>query len=146
MGDYMEEIKSKGDANYRVKRKPKGYQEPYNNISYKVNTTDTYIVFKKYINGKPFYMIGVSKKCYDKRIWGYKVVRFNNGIELEDRSVIKIIKGFEDFYYKKQPNGVRKTEFPLHIEEFELYDTPESLKNRATKEYIEEKEKLDFFK
>lgn len=109
-----------------------------NNIIYKINTEDFYIVHKSYNKGKPVYMIPLKKKYYDKYLWGYKPVRFNRGVELEDKSIIKIISGFEDFYVNFNSQH-KYTTSVIVITKFELYETPEVLEKKALREYDTEK-------
>lgn len=106
-----------------------------NNISYKINTEDFYIVHKSYMNGKPIYMIPLKKRYYDKWVWGYKPIRFKRGIEIEDKSIIKIIRGFEDIDIKLNTQGNKHTLSIIVITEFELYQSPEVLEKKAIREY-----------
>lgn len=119
------------DGNYILKE---------NNISYKINTEDFYIVHKSYSKGKPFYMIPLKKRYYDQWIWGYKPIRFNRGVELEDKSIIKIISGFEDIDINYSVDKQNKyTLSIIVITKFELYETPEVLEKKALREYESQK-------
>lgn len=111
-----------------------------NNISYKINTEDFYIVHKSYIDGKPAYVIPLKKRYYDKWVWGYKPIRFKRGIEIEDKSIIKIIRGFEDIDIKLNTKGNKHTLSIIVITEFELYQSPEVLEKKAIREYTQDKE------
>lgn len=110
-----------------------------NNISYKINTEDFYIVHKSYLNGKPMYVIPLKKRYYDKWVWGYKPIRFKRGIEIEDKSIIKIIRGFEDIDIKLNTKGNKHTLSIIVITEFELYQSPEVLEKKALREYETQK-------
>ena len=57
------------------------------------------MIFKNEYNDKPFYTIGLSKK--DKNgnyINGYMNVNFKKGVELENKTKIKIKNAWLDFY------------------------------------------------
>lgn len=129
----------------RRRKKENGvYLNENNNISYKINTNDFYIVHKGYCRGKPVYMIPVKKRYYNYWRYGYKPIRFNRGVELEDKSIIKIISGFEDLDIKNTYGKQYKyTTSIIVITEFELYETPEALEKKAIKDY--ELQKRDKF-
>ena len=56
------------------------------------------IIFRKDFDGKPRYTLGLSKKDKDNNlVKGYITVRFRNGIELENKTRIKIKKAFFEF-------------------------------------------------
>lgn len=132
--------------NHHKKREDGTYFNENNNISYQINTNDRYIVHKSYLKGKPMYMIPVKKRYYDRWQYGYKPIRFKRGVELEDKSIIRIVAGFEDFDIKSGvgANGNYKyTTSIIVITEFELYETPESLEKKALKDY--ELQKQDKF-
>ncbi|WP_440336989.1 hypothetical protein [Megamonas funiformis] len=68
-------------------------------IGYKINTKNTYKVYKNSYNGKDFYKIQVKKKNYDGTSTSfYKQIRFVKCTPPEDGEIIKIHKGFEDLY------------------------------------------------
>lgn len=56
------------------------------------------IIFRKEFDGKPRYTLGLSKKDKDNNIVrGYITVRFKNGVELENKTRIKIKKAYFEF-------------------------------------------------
>lgn len=76
------------------------------------------MVFRKDYNGKVFYNIGITQTQPDgQKINGYMPVRFKRGVELENKSKIKIKQAFENFYKKGFD-----TIFYLQITDFELLD------------------------
>lgn len=130
--------------NRHIKKKSIEYLNENNNISYRINTNDFYIVHKGYCRGKPVYMIPVRKRYYNYWRYGYKPIRFNRDVELEDKSIIKIISGFEDLDIKNTYGKQHKyTTSIIVITEFELYETPEVLEKKAIKDY--ELQKRDKF-
>lgn len=132
--------------NRHIKKKSIEYLNENNNISYRINTNDFYIVHKSYCRGKPVYMIPVKKRYYNYWRYGYKPIRFNRGVELEDKSIIKIISGFEDLdikYGLNSSGNYKYTTSIIVITEFELYETPEVLEKKAIKDY--ELQKRDKF-
>lgn len=65
-----------------------------------------------------FYKIGVVQNLPDgQKLKGYKPVKFKRGVEVADRTRIKIKQAFENFY-KKGYDYV----FYLQINEFEILD------------------------
>ena len=74
------------------------------------------MVFRKDYNGKPSYSLGLSKKDKDgKYINGYVKVNFKKGVELENKSKIKIKNAWLDFYKDNE-----KTIPTIFINEFEM--------------------------
>lgn len=76
------------------------------------------MIFKNEYNDKPFYTIGLSKK--DKNgnyINGYMNVSFKKGVELENKTRIKIKEAWMDFYKKDV-----KTIPIIFINDFEIVD------------------------
>lgn len=57
------------------------------------------MIFRKDYNGKPSYSLGLSKKDKDgKFVNGYIKVNFKKGVELNNKSKIKIKNAWIDFY------------------------------------------------
>lgn len=78
------------------------------------------MVFRKDYNGKPSYSLGLSKKDKDgKYINGYVKVNFKKGVELDNKSKIKIKNAWLDFYKDNE-----KTIPTIFINEFEIIDEP----------------------
>lgn len=74
------------------------------------------LVFRKDYNGKPSYSLGLSKKSKEGNyINGYIKVNFRKGVDLNNKSKIKIKNGWLDFYKDGE-----KTVPTLFIDEFEL--------------------------
>ena len=70
-------------------------------IDYKLKPDKEYMVFKTEFKGIPYYKIQITRKDANGNvIKGYKPIRLRKGMELQDRSIIKIKKAFEDFYVK----------------------------------------------
>lgn len=107
-------------------------QEEINTIKYKIVSGREYTISRQDFNGKTFYSIPLKKNNQDgTEVFGKKIVRFRNGIELQDKTRIKIISAFEDFYQKDRYN----TMFTLFITEFEITGQPESVINEAYNEF-----------
>lgn len=141
----MEKKELPKSFNHHTKKEDGTYFNENNNISYQINTNDYYVVHKGYHNGKPVYMIPVRKRYYDSWRYGYKPIRFKRGVELEDKSVIRIVKGFEDFDIQKTSGKQHKyTTSIIVITEFELYETPEVLEKKAIRDYeLQKKDKFN---
>lgn len=72
------------------------------------------IIFRKDYNGKPSYSLGLSKKNKDGEfINGYIKVNFRKGVDLNNKTKIKIKNGWLDFYKDED-----KTVPTLFIDEF----------------------------
>ena len=79
------------------------------------------IIFRKDYNGKPSYSLGLSKKDKDgKFINGYIKVNFKKGTDLKNKTKIKIINSWLDFYKDGD-----KTIPTLFINEYEIVSEPE---------------------
>ena len=83
---------------------------------YKINIGDVVTIERQDYNGYVFYKIPVSKRTKDGVLNAYKSVRFNTGIELNDKTTIKIKDMFEDFYMANKYNAT----FTLFISDFEI--------------------------
>lgn len=76
------------------------------------------IIFKNEYNDKPYYTIGLSKKDKDgKYINGYMNVSFKKGVELANKTKIKIKSAWLDFYKKDV-----KTIPSIFINDFEIVE------------------------
>lgn len=59
------------------------------------------MIFRKDFNGKPYYSIGLSRTNKNgEYINGYCPIYFRNGVELENKTKIKIKDAWLDFYLK----------------------------------------------
>lgn len=79
-------------------------------------------IYRKDFEGKPSYSLGLSKKNKEKNEYtnGFIKVNFRKGTDLKNKTKIKIIDGWLDFYL----NG--KTTIPtLFINDFEITEEPE---------------------
>lgn len=143
----MEKLPLPQNFNRHKKRADGTYFNEDNNISYQINTKDYYVVHKRYLRGKPIYMLPVRKRYYNRWRYGYKPIRFMRGIELEDKSIIRIVEGFEDLDIKSGVNmttgNYKYTTSIIVITDFEVYETPELLEKKALKDY--ELQKQDKF-
>ena len=101
-------------------------------IGYKIVAGKDYMVFRSEYNGKIFYNIQVSKKNYDgtKEV-AYKSIRFKQGVDVPDRTIIIPKAGFEDFYKKDKYTTI----FTLVITDFEIKENKELDKSSAIEEY-----------
>lgn len=74
------------------------------------------MVFRKDYNGKPSYSLGLSKKDREgKFINGYIKANFKKGIELNNKTKIKIKNAWLDFYKDNE-----KTMPTIFINEFDI--------------------------
>ena len=78
------------------------------------------IIFRKDYNGKPSYTLGLSKKDKDGQfIHGYIKVNFRKGVELENKTKIKVKDGWLDFYKDED-----KTIPTIFINEYDVIEEP----------------------
>lgn len=99
-----------------------------NSIGYKIIAGREYTVQRQDYNGKTYYKIPVKKNHQDgTEEFGLKQVRFKKDVELQDKTKIKILNGFEDFYQKDKYNTI----FTLVITEFEITEQPAEVVNQA---------------
>lgn len=78
------------------------------------------MIFRKDYNGKPSYSLGLSKKDKDgKFVNGYIKVNFKKGVELNNKSKIKIKNAWIDFYKDNE-----KTIPTIFINEFDIIEQP----------------------
>ena len=93
-----------------------------------MNISNEYAVtiFKNVNDYGTFYKVGLTKKDVDgKYINGYKDIRFNKGVELEDKTKIYLKKAWLTFYIKD-----KKTIDYIFCSEFETVEEAiESAKN-----------------
>lgn len=82
------------------------------------------IIFRKDFNDKPIYSMGLSKKrkdgSYDK---GYIGVNFKKGVDIQNRTKIKIKEAWLSFYLKD-----KKTIPTIFINDYEIVATPNTEK------------------
>ena len=98
------------------------------------------MVFRKDYNGKPSYSLGLSKKDKDgKYINGYVKVNFKKGVELDNKSKIKIKNAWLDFYKDNE-----KTIPTIFINEFEMSQDGEKQEEKNPLEEFGEHITTDF--
>lgn len=74
------------------------------------------MIFKTDFNGVPRYSVGLSRKNKDGSYTrGYMIVNFRNGVELENKTQIRINSAWLDFYKDKDD----KTVPYIFVNEFE---------------------------
>lgn len=92
-------------------------------IVHKVQAGYNYTVFKNENNGRAYYKIGIEQKQFDgQKIRGYMPVKFKKGVELEDKTRIKIKQGVENFYFKAEDTRHYNPIFYIQINDFEIID------------------------
>lgn len=85
-----------------------------------ITSNKTEMIFRKEFDGKPVYSIGLSRKNKDgDYINGYITANFRDGVDIPDRSRIKINNAWLSFY--KKENITIPTIF---ISDFELVGEP----------------------
>ena len=98
------------------------------------------MVFRKDYNGKPSYSLGLSKKDKDgKYINGYVKVNFKKGVELNNKSKIKITNAWLDFYKDNE-----KTIPTIFINDFEITQDGEKQEEKNPFEEFGEHITTDF--
>lgn len=114
-------------------------------ISYRVNTTNKYIVFKSSYGGKDFYKIRLEKKQQDgSKLKFYRNLKFVHCEPPEDRDVIRIRKAFEDNYI--DPQNKYNDVCVIVVMDYEKFEDEEKMKEQAFENYhrtIEENEEID---
>lgn len=74
------------------------------------------MIFKTDFNGVPRYSVGLSRKNKDGSYTrGYMIINFKNGVELENKTQIRIKSAWLDFYKDKDD----KTVPYIFVNEFE---------------------------
>lgn len=82
------------------------------------------MIFRNEYNGKPIYSIGLSKKKKDGGYeHGYMTAYFKDGVDIPDRSRIKIQEAWMSFYNKD-----KKTIPTIFINKYELVSEPNPAK------------------
>lgn len=100
-------------------------QQPSIYIGYKIQAGKEYIVNRHDYNGKAFYSITISKKNIDNtKEFAKKQITFKGNPDLKDKTKIKILKGFEDFYFKSEDTKHYNPIFKLCILDFEITESP----------------------
>ena len=95
-------------------------------------TSNEIMIFSKEYQGKTYYRAGLSRKKQDGNYEkGYIDIKLPNGVELANKTKIKITKGFLSFYKNKDKKDV----FYLVIQE---YTTGEQPKQETTSDPYEE--------
>ena len=85
------------------------------------------MVFRHDRNDKTVYTVGLVKKNMDGEYEnGYILTKFRNGVELDDKSKIKIKDAWLDFYKKDD-----KTNISLFVNDFDLEDNNTLQKQEA---------------
>ena len=96
---------------------------------YKIMPNDEVMIFRNEYGGNVFYKTRITKKHYDDtKSYFYKNVRFKKGIDLEDRTIIKIIDMFEDV--RENKNDKYNAIWELVVTEFEII--PNEVKDKAS--------------
>lgn len=104
-------------------------QEERKNHWYKIMPNDDVMVFKNEYGGNIFYKVRITKKNYDNtKSYFYKNVRFKKDVELEDRTIIKILDMFEDV--RENKNDKYNAIWELFITDFEIL--PNEVKDKAS--------------
>ena len=108
------------------------FEQQEENIGYKIVAGKEYTIKRQEYNGSVFYKIPVYKTHQDNTTQeGLKNVRFEGGADLIDKTRIKIISAFEDFYQKDKFNTI----FTLVIRKYEITSQPEEVINQAYNEF-----------
>lgn len=96
------------------------------------------LIFRIDKDGKTFYKVGLAQKKQDGT-WDndYMLVQFKKGIDLKDRTKIKIKEGYIKFYKK---DG--KTNYYIFINDFELASDFEAMKQVSE---VEQPRELPFY-
>ena len=114
-------------------------------ISYKVNTTNKYMVFKSTYGGKDFYKIQLEKKNKDNTSFKfYRNLKFVNCEPPQDRDMIRIRKAFEDNYI--DPKNKYNDVCVIVVMDYEKFEDEEKLKEQAFDNFhraMEENEIMD---
>jgi len=117
-----------------------------NGIGYKINTTREYMVYKSEMHEKMFYKVQLQRKNYDgTKENTYKNLTFKKGIEIPDKAIIRIKKGFEDF--RQNPNDKYNAIWSVFVLDFEYVENKIRDEKNAYDEYqsiITEKQKSPY--
>ena len=114
----------------------KYYREYHDNNGYRIRCGYYYPVYKQEVHNKVFYKIPITKSNIDgTKITAYKNISFvgKQEVDIKDGDLIKPLKIFEDFYFRKEDkyNPV----FTLKILEWETMQTEKKQKENALNEY-----------
>lgn len=92
-------------------------------IIHKVQAGYNYVVYRSENNGRIFHKIGIEQKLPDgQKMRAYLSVRFKDGVDIPDKTRIKIKKGIENFYFSKNDSRHYNPIFYIQILEFENLD------------------------
>ena len=106
-------------------------QEFQPQIGYKIDTKHTYRIYKSENGGRVYYKVQLQKKNYDKSVTkGYRQIKFAQCEPVNDGDIIKINKGFEDFYVK----GYDVISI-IVVQDYELVENPQQASENAYGEY-----------
>lgn len=110
---------------------------------YKIMLGDNIIVYRNDVNGNVYYKTMVSKTNRDgTKARFYKDLKFKSGVNLQNKTMIKINNMFEDI--RENPKDKYNPIFYLVILDFEIVENPFD-KNNAINTYNNEinKEEID---
>lgn len=89
-----------------------------------------YMIFRQEYNSKIFYKVQITKKNFDgTEIKSYMPVTFKKGVELDNKSIIKIKKAIENWYPDK--NNKYENHYFYNIIEFQLVKNEKLEKEQA---------------
>lgn len=107
----------------------------------KIEPNRKYRIWRKDFNGKTFYNIIVNQKEYDGTESRYYIpVTFKKGIEVQNQTDIKIIKGIENLRANNNVEDSKKPYSPIFsymILEFETIEREEQKKNEALEKFYD---------
>lgn len=107
-------------------------------IIYKVQAGYNYKVYRQDRNGFTFYKISVQKKLADgQKQYDYIPVTFKKGVDIQDKTVIKIKQAFENIVYKKEDIKHWNPMISIHITEFEVIDDKIDAYNQSLQEDVD---------
>jgi hypothetical protein len=109
---------------------------------YKIEIGDEIMVFRNEYSGYVYYKAMIQKKNYDntKDIF-YKPLYFRKGVNLEDRTIIKIKDMFEDV--RKNPKDKYTPIWSLFILDFDIMPNQVKDKSSAIEEYNNQVNSVD---
>ena len=107
----------------------------------RIEVNHKYRIWRKDFNGRTYYNILVNQKNYDDTESRYYIpVTFKKGIEVDNMTDIKIIKGTENLRANNYVEDNKKPYCPIFsymITEFEIIENEEQKKDQAYKKYQE---------
>ena len=99
-------------------------------------TSNNTLIYAKEFNGKTHYRAGLANKLqngeYDR---AYIDVRFPKGTQLENKTKIKIKKGFLSFYNTKNSEDKTHTLWYIVVQEYEQIEFKEEKKTDVYENY-----------